>query len=145
MSKEAFLRLQYLRMINSDEFVVEQWRSSMDRFIRDLWDRTPGSPGRRFLQPVDCALGFSPENVEWQFPKAKRKRAAKVAPLRIASEAPLKPTKAGTKAKVTRATKARSKPTKAETKAEEAAAREARRQAIAEEFHRWEQRRINRR
>ncbi|MBY5516176.1 hypothetical protein [Rhizobium leguminosarum] len=129
MDKEAFLRLQYLRMINLDEFVVEQWRSSMDRFINDLWDRTPASPGRRFLQPLDCSLGFSPDNVEWQFPKIKRKGVSKASvrasPLRVDKKIPVKPTKA-------------------EMKAKEAAAKEGRRKAIAEQFLNWERQGIAR-
>ncbi|TBY17675.1 hypothetical protein E0H93_37005 [Rhizobium leguminosarum bv. viciae] len=130
MEKEAFLRLQYLRMLNSDEFVVEQWRSSMDRFISDLWDRTPKSPGKRFLQPVDCSLGFSPDNVEWQFPKIKRKGISKA----IVRAAPQRTQK-----------NASVKPNKEEIKAIEAAAKEGRRKAIAEQFLSWERHRIARR
>ncbi|MGO8083046.1 hypothetical protein [Rhizobium leguminosarum] len=126
MDKEAFLRLQYLRMINSDEFVVEQWRSSMDRFISDLWDRTLTLPGKRFLQPKDPSLGFSPDNVEWQFPKIKRKGV---------SRAPIAPQRQIVK-------KAPVKPTKAEIKANEAAAKEARRKAISEQYLRWERQRV---
>jgi hypothetical protein len=129
MDKDTFLRLQYLRMINSDEFVVEQWRSSMGRFINDLWERTPTSPGRRFLQPLDPSLGFSPDNVEWQFPKVKRKRGSR-APVHA------NPKPAGKKAPV--------KPTKAEIKASKAAAREGRRKAIAEQYQSWERERAAR-
>jgi hypothetical protein len=130
MDKEAFLRLQYLRMINSEEFVAEQWRSSMDRFINDLWDRTPTSPGRRFLQPLDWSLGFAPDNVEWQFPKVKQKGVSKAA-----VRAALKRTRR----------KAAVKPTKEEIKAIEAAAKEDRRKAIAEQYLSWEKQRAARR
>ncbi|MGO7175373.1 hypothetical protein ACCS91_36765 [Rhizobium ruizarguesonis] len=102
----------------------------MDRFITDLWDRTPKSPGRRFLQPLDCSLGFSPDNVEWQFPKIKRKGVSK-APVRVAPQRIRK--------------KAAVKPTKEEIKAIEAAAKEGRRKAIAEQFFSWERHRIARR
>lgn len=111
-------------MINSDEFVVEQWRSSMDRFMRDMWDRTPTGPGKRFLSPIDPTLGFSPENVEWQFPKIKARPKAKTKPV----AAPIKPL-------VYRLTKAERKAIKA---AEEAAAKDAKRKAIADEYARWE-------
>lgn len=130
MDKDAFLRLQYLRMINSDEFVAEQWRSSMDRFISDLWDRTPTSPGRRFLQPLDCSLGFSPDNIEWQFPKLKRKGVSK---------APIPAAPQRTRRKVA------GKPTKEEIKAIEEAAKKGRRQAIAEQCLSWEKLRAARR
>jgi hypothetical protein len=130
MDKDAFLRLQYLRMINSDEFVAEQWRSSMNRFISDLWDRTPTSPGRRFLQPLDCSFGFSPDNVEWQFPKVKRKGVSKAA-------VPVSPQRARRKAAV--------KLTKEEIKAIDEAAKEGRRKAIADQYLSWEQLRIARR
>ncbi|QIO70598.1 hypothetical protein HA459_00565 [Rhizobium leguminosarum bv. trifolii] len=130
MHKETFLRLQYLRMINSDEFVVEQWRSSMSRFISDLWERTPTSPGRRFLQPLDLSLGFSPDNVEWQFPKVKRKGGSRAPvqadPKRVVKKAPVRPTKA-------------------EIKATKDAAKDRRRKAIAEEYLNWEQKRAARR
>ncbi|MGO7072198.1 hypothetical protein ACCT03_00165 [Rhizobium johnstonii] len=102
----------------------------MDRFISDLWDRTPKSPGRRFLQPLDYSLGFSPDNVEWQFPKIKRKSVSK-APVRAA------PRRMGKKTPV--------KPTKAEIKANEAAAKEGRRKAIAEQSLNWERQLIARR
>jgi hypothetical protein len=125
MDKETFLRLQYLRMINSDEFVVEQWRSSIDRFVADMWDRTPTKPTARFLAPVDPTLGFSPDNVEWQFPKIGKRgmRKAKTAPKIHQQEIAPRPTKAERKAIKL---------------AEAAAAREAKLKAIAEEFARWE-------
>jgi hypothetical protein len=116
MEKDSFLRLQYLRMLNSEEFVVEQWRSSIDRFLRDLWDRTPTSPRERFLAPIDPSLGYSPDNVEWQFPKIRKRAGA----LRESG----------------------SDLTRAERKQIEQAARqaerEAKRKAIAEEIARWE-------
>jgi hypothetical protein len=125
MDKEIFLRLQYLRMINSDDFVVEQWRSSIDRFIADMWERTPPQHGRRFLAPVDPTLGFSPDNVEWQFPKIKAKPAKKAKTLAdtlVISRVLKRPTKAERKAM---------------KQAEAAAAREAKRQAIAAELAAW--------
>lgn len=124
MDKESFLRLQYLRMINSDEFVVEVWRSSCDRFLRDMWERTPSQPGRRFLAPVDATLGFSLDNVEWQFPRIKSKSSIAIRP---ATAIPTKPT-------VIRATKAERKAIKL---AEAAGAREAKRHSIAGELAAW--------
>ncbi|TQX90258.1 MULTISPECIES: hypothetical protein [unclassified Rhizobium] len=94
MDKDSFLRLQYLRMINSDEFVVEQWRSSIDRFIADMWERTPTVPGRRFLAPVDPTLGFSPDNVEWQFPRIKSRSKAKIPSKQVVREIAVRLTKA---------------------------------------------------
>lgn len=125
MDKETFLRLQYLRMINSDDFVVEQWRSSIDRFIADMWDRTPPQHGRRFLTPVDPTLGFSPDNVEWQFPKIKAKPAknAKMLADTLDISKVLK-----------RLAEAERKAIK---QAEAADAREAKRQAIAAELAAW--------
>jgi hypothetical protein len=113
MDKVSFLRLQYLRMLNSEEFVVEQWRSSIDRFLKDLWDRTPNTPRERFLAPIDPTLGYAPDNIEWQFPKVKQ-----------------------------RAGQGRQGITREERKSAEKAARlaqrEAKRQAIADEIARWD-------
>jgi hypothetical protein len=79
---------------------------------------------------LDCSLGFSPDNVEWQFPKVKRKGVSKVdvraAPQRIRRKAAVKPTKE-------------------EIKAIEAAAKEGRRRAIADQYLSWEQQRAKRR
>ena len=49
----------------------------MDRFIADMWDRTPMKPTVRFLAPVDAGLGFSPDNVEWQFRKVRPRKGLK--------------------------------------------------------------------
>jgi hypothetical protein len=121
MDKETFLRLQYLRMMNSEDFVVERWRSSVDRFIGDIWDRTPTAPVGRFLEPIDPSLGFSPENVEYHFRRVRPK-----------SEADRKPKSAlpaiSTPAVVFRPSRAERMAIK---KAEAAQAREAKRVAIA--------------
>lgn len=122
MDKEAFLRLQYLRMVNSDDFVAERWRSSCDRFLADMWDRTPISPGARFLSPIDSKLGYSPDNVEWRFPKVRKRGHAKTAPS-DSQPAPREVLK---------------RLTKDERRANEIAAKEARLKAIADEFLRWE-------
>lgn len=128
MSKDKFLRLQYLRMMNSDDFVVEVWRSSIDRFLADMWERTPTSPRSRYLAPIEPEFGFSPDNVEWQFPKIKRKHGPRVGvttvPSNITSDRPER-----------RLTKAERDLIKREAKE---AAREAKRRAIAKEFARWE-------
>ncbi|WP_132523952.1 hypothetical protein [Rhizobium sp. BK376] len=113
--KERFLIAQYERMMNSGCFVVEQWRSSRERFVADMWDRAPSGAKGRLIAPIDPELGYSPDNVEWQFKRRKRV-AAKVKP-----KTPKPP-----------------KPTKAQRKAAEALAKAARRQAIAEQYRQWE-------
>ena len=128
MDKESFLRLQYLRMINSDDFVAEQWRSSVDRFITDMWDRTPNSPVGRFLEPIDPMLGFSPDNVEYHFRRVRKK-----------SDSGRKPTFTAPSQSIPAAVP---RPTKAERKAllraDAALAREAKRREIAAELRGWE-------
>jgi hypothetical protein len=99
-------------MLNSEEFVVEQWRSSIDGFLKDLWDRTPTSPRERFLAPNDPSLGYAPDNVEWQFPKIRKRAGAS------------KERGGGL--------------TRAERKQIEQAEREVKRKAIAEEITRWD-------
>lgn len=126
MDKDTFLRLQYVRMMNSEEFVVERWRSSVGRFLADMWARTPAKPGRRFLSPVVPSLGFSPDNVEWQFPKIKAKQlSTKKARMVEAKSSP----------------EVEKRPTKAERKANERAhtlaVREKKRQVIAQELAAW--------
>jgi hypothetical protein len=123
MYKHQHLIAQYERIMATGDFVVEQWRTSCERFIADMWDRTPTKAGQRRLEPIDPDLGFSPDNVEWCYPTV---RARPVKGQRVAKVAP----------------KARSvqklRPTKAERKAADAAAKEAKRKVIAEEFARWE-------
>lgn len=67
-------------MLNSDEFVVELWRSSIDHFIAYIWDGTPTKAAARFLAPVDPELGNSPDSVEWQFPKVRKREKKKNIP-----------------------------------------------------------------
>lgn len=122
MDKETFLRTQYLRMLNSEQFVAEQWRSSIDRFLADLWDRTPSTPGKRFLEPIDPDFGYSPDNVEWQFKKIAKKAVA----VRVSQKTSKAPER-----------ESLSRLTKTERKANEQAAKEEQRKAIAVELAEW--------
>lgn len=102
MDKAKFLLDLYLQIASSGAFVCEARRSNVDRFVADLWDRTPNHRNNRFLAPTDRSLGFAPGNVEWYFegrrhkpgskPKAKpkaRPSASRKPPLKTL----LKPTK----------------------------------------------------
>jgi len=126
MLKERFLIAQYERMLSTGDFVAEQWRSSRERFIADMWDRTPTSGNGRRLEPIEAELGFSPDNVEWRFRRVKPKVVA-------SKKATAKP-----KPPAIDRREIAPKPTKAERKQAEVALKEAKRRAIAEEYERWE-------
>ncbi|MBW6421621.1 hypothetical protein KX729_09230 [Rhizobium sp. XQZ8] len=128
MDKNKFLRDEYKRIMATGQFVYSAWRDSEDRFIADMWDRTPNQQNRRLLAPVDPRFGFAPDNVEWQFPRIKRQVAIQPKP---------KPEPVKVKPKP------RPKPVPVEKaakkKADELARREAKRAALAGEFRKWEQ------
>jgi hypothetical protein len=127
MDKVKFLRREYKRVMASGAFVSEAWRMSEDRFLADLMDRTPNYRSGRFLAPIDGTLGYAPDNVEWHFEpslRLKMKLASKKQPLKKALVRKAKP----------------EKPTATQLRAKMEAEREARRQALVNEFKRWEQR-----
>jgi len=79
MSKEKFLKNQYLDVLSSGKPVCERWQSSFQNFYDDMIDATPARPGRRYLGLRVRDSEFAPENVEWHFHTAlnpKRERAA---------------------------------------------------------------------
>jgi len=75
-------------MIATGDFVVEQWRSSKDRFVRDIWDRASIWANRRRLEPLDPRLGSSPDNVEWRFQPIKKKPAPGRKPKEVVTTPP---------------------------------------------------------
>lgn len=101
-----------------------EWRDSVDRFVADLWDMTPGwGSSGRFLGMKDTDLGFSRDNVEWHFPRIRKPGKVKAAKVK-AQVRKRRPPKEMTAAK---------------KRADLQAAKQARREALAAEFLRWEQ------
>nr|WP_250808165.1 hypothetical protein [Neorhizobium tomejilense] len=128
MTKDKFLRDQYAAMIASDEFVASEWRDSIDRFVADMWERTPTYPRGRVLIPVDPELGFSRDNVEYRFPAVRKKRSGRA-------------TSPKNSVKRSHATPKPQPLSAAEKKALLLKERDARRQKLAAEFLEWERRR----
>jgi hypothetical protein len=128
MDKVKFLQREYERIVASGAFVTEAWHVSEERFVADLLDRTPNYCSGRFLAPKDKTLGYSWDNVEWHFERSARLKA------KTAKKKPAKPKKV-----ILRKTRPE-KPTSQDVRAKAVAEREARRQALVDEFRRWEQR-----
>lgn len=125
MDKEQFLRDEYARIIISGEFVASEWRDSVERFIADLWDMTTFNKAGRYLAPKDKTLGYSRDNVEFHFDKAKRAVTSN------------KPKKANVGTLPSGKTKA-AKLTSPDLRAEQTAARLERRQKLIDKALAWE-------
>lgn len=88
---------------------------------------TPTYGGKRYLAPIDPALGFSPGNVEFRFKGSPKVRAAakKAKSARITTKAVAKPPRKQTKVSAS------------EKRAIQEEAKLARRLKLASEFHLW--------